>query len=101
MGEFQNLYGNAWRKARSAYLRAHPLCVICDADGRGPRAATVVDHREPHKGDLGRFWDQENWQALCATHHNSSKQGDERTGRVRGCDASGRPIDPAHPWNKP
>ncbi|WP_085981300.1 MULTISPECIES: HNH endonuclease signature motif containing protein [unclassified Paenibacillus] len=32
--------------------------------------ATVVDHITPHKGDMGLFWDQGNWQPLCATCHS-------------------------------
>ena len=27
--------------------------------------ATVLDHIEPHKGDMTRFWDSTNWQGLC------------------------------------
>ncbi len=40
--------------------------------------ATVVDHIKPHRGDPKLFWDQENWQALCARHHDRDKQREER-----------------------
>jgi 5-methylcytosine-specific restriction endonuclease McrA len=64
-------------------------------------AATVVDHIKPHRGDQSLFWDKNNnWAALCETHHNSTKQRDEARGFMSGSDANGRPIDPAHPWNK-
>ncbi|ELK38933.1 HNH endonuclease, partial [Brevibacillus agri BAB-2500] len=32
--------------------------------------ATVVDHIVPHKGDMRKFWDRMNWQALCASCHS-------------------------------
>jgi 5-methylcytosine-specific restriction protein A len=50
------------------FLRAHPLCVACSAS-RVTRLATVVDHIVPHRGDLGLFWSQANWQALCVQCH--------------------------------
>ena len=52
-----------WRRARLVFLARHPLCVDC---GRG---ATVVDHRDPHRGDPAVFWDSRRWQALCASCH--------------------------------
>lgn len=62
-------YSTAWRKARKGYLAKHPLCVDCLRDGR-TTAATVVDHIIDHKGDKELFWDSENWQPLCKTHHD-------------------------------
>jgi 5-methylcytosine-specific restriction protein A len=91
-------YGSAWRKARAGYLREHPLCRMCQEQGR-VTAATVVDHITPHKGDQSLFWDSaNNWQPLCKTHHDSTKQRQERSGRVIGCDANGWPLDPSHHW---
>ncbi len=75
----QRGYDARWRKARAAYLAEHPLCVMCEAEGR-VTAAKVVDHRIPHKGDPTLFWDQDNWQSLCTNHHNSAKQSEERRG---------------------
>ncbi len=66
----QRGYGARWRKARLAFLREHPWCVMCEREGR-LRAAEVVDHIVPHKGDYERFWDQSNWQPLCIRHHNA------------------------------
>ena len=89
-----------WRRESRAYLRAHPLCVMCEALGR-TTLATVVDHIEPHGGDLELFWDSAgNWQGLCATDHSAAKQSEDQTGRIRGCDVDGVPLDPAHPWNR-
>lgn len=62
-------YDHKWRKARLGYLRKHPLCVHCQAEGR-VTAANVVDHIIPHKGDPVLFWlSATNWQSLCAYHH--------------------------------
>jgi 5-methylcytosine-specific restriction protein A len=87
----QRGYDSAWLKARTSYLRSHPLCVMCANHGRVTKAEHV-DHRTPHKGDTKRFWDKANWQPLCAEHHNAWKQRVERTGRNIGCDADGYPL---------
>lgn len=62
-------YDHKWRKARLAFLRAHPLCVHCERDGQ-VTAATVVDHITPHQGDMELFWDSSNWQPLCKRCHD-------------------------------
>ncbi len=70
-------YGHRWRKARASFLREHPLCAMCLADGLTV-AATVVDHINPHRGDQSLFWDNSNWQPLCASCHSGAKQREER-----------------------
>lgn len=93
-------YTAKWDKARKAYLSRNPLCVLCQQEGK-TTAATVVDHINAHHGDWALFWDSQNWQPLCTNHHNSHKQSIEKGGHGRmGCNASGLPVDPAHPWNK-
>lgn len=67
-------YNAEWRAARNAFLAAHPLCEECKKAGR-LTAATVVDHKEPHRGDMRLFWDQGNWQSLCETCHNRKTGG--------------------------
>lgn len=62
-------YDHKWRKARQAFLHKHPLCIHCLEIGRA-EAATVVDHKIPHKGNQRLFWDKDNWQPLCASHHS-------------------------------
>lgn len=64
-------YGYRWRKARTAFLKQHPLCECdeCKRLGR-VRAATVVDHIKPHKGDKKLFWDRSNWQAMAKECHD-------------------------------
>jgi len=93
------LYGGRWQRARCQYLTEHPTCVMCAQRGL-LTSATVVDHIEPHRGDVDRFWDMDNWQALCAPCHNGLKQSAEKLGYVQGSALDGRPLDPSHPWNR-
>lgn len=88
-------YGWEWQKARAQYLQEHPLCEMCQAL-KPPRitAATVVDHRIPHRGDQRLFWDRSNWQPLCKPHHDGAKQSIEKTGRApEQIGLDGFPID--------
>ena len=62
-------YNHRWRKVRAAYLRRHPLCVKCLAEGRYV-TATVVDHIVPHRGNPLLMWDVSNYQALCKPCHD-------------------------------
>lgn len=97
--EYHHLYNTArWRAIRAAWLREHPLCVMCDADGH-VTAATVCDHTEPHKGDEAKFYAGP-FQSLCKMHHDSTKAKEEARGVVIGGDAIGQPLDPAHHWNR-
>lgn len=91
----QRGYDYRWQKARAAFLRDHPFCAYClrDAGIRATDVAevilecaakhvavpygNVVDHRIAHRGDQTLFWDQSNWQTLCATHHSRDKQQQE------------------------
>ncbi len=95
----QRGYVARWRKARLRFLATHPLCVMCDARGV-VSAAVIVDHIKPHKGDAVLFWDEDNWQGLCVTDANSVKQAQERSGYLRGADATGMPLDVQHPWHR-
>lgn len=63
-------YDSKWRKYRIAFLAKHPLCVECQKIGI-VRAATVVDHITPHKGNKILFWDKNNHQPLCASCHSA------------------------------
>jgi 5-methylcytosine-specific restriction endonuclease McrA len=92
-----------WRKMRRRFLDQHPLCKFCKQKGL-IRAATVVDHVIPHKGDAVKFWSGE-LQALCKPCHDGDKQHMEKTGAeapriAKDCDVNGRPTDPRHPWNQ-
>ncbi len=73
----QRGYGYKWQKAREGFLAKHPLCVYCQRDESRVTAATVVDHRIPHRGDMALFWDSNNWMSLCAHCHNTTKKREE------------------------
>lgn len=60
-------YDRRWQRLRLAYLRAHPLCVECQAEHR-TTPATEVDHITPLR--WGGTHDWSNLQALCKPHHS-------------------------------
>jgi 5-methylcytosine-specific restriction protein A len=62
-------YDGRWQRYRATYLQQHPLCAHCDARGETV-PATVVDHKQPHKGNAELFWNAENHQPLCERCHN-------------------------------
>lgn len=53
---------------RAWYLRRYPFCVECEKEGKTV-LAEVVDHIES-VSQGGDFWDINNHQGLCASHHN-------------------------------
>lgn len=92
-----SLYRTAeWRRESKAFLAANPSCVETVTSAHPPNvdggvalglmvascgnSATVVDHRIPHRGNEGAFWERGNWQALCRRCHQA-KTG--REARVR------------------
>lgn len=91
---YRKLYKTArWLKIRARQLQASPLCVMCLKAGQ-VTAATVCDHTVPHRGDEALFWSGP-FQSLCAHHHSSAKQSEERTGkpkRIVAFDADGWPL---------
>lgn len=97
--QYRKLYKTIrWQRIREAQLRAHPLCQMCEALGR-LTAATVCDHIEPHKGDLGKFFTGP-FQSLCAPCHDGIKQSIERRGYSSAIGLDGWPTDERHPANK-
>ena len=91
---WQHLYKTGrWQRLRRVHLTSSPLCVMCLEDGR-IEPATVVDHIKRHGGDEAKFFDSDNLQSLCSTHHNSVKQSEERTGKpIRRVGPDGWPIE--------
>lgn len=88
------LNGAAWQKLRAAVLMGESLCRHCAAIGLTV-PATDVDHM--NGADDNRL---ESLQPLCHECH-SRKTAKEQGKRVTyGCDASGNPADPLHPWNQ-
>lgn len=59
----------AWKDARRAFLKRHPLCVDCGGLGLVVEAREV-DHIKPHRGDRALFFDRTNWQSLCRSCHS-------------------------------
>jgi 5-methylcytosine-specific restriction protein A len=70
-------YGSRWQKSRIRFLKANPLCVRCNEQGRYVKT-TVVDHIKPHRGDQRLMWDEGNWQALCKSCHDSKTMTEDR-----------------------
>jgi 5-methylcytosine-specific restriction protein A len=62
---------------------------MCEQRGRIV-AASVVDHIQPHKGNVTLFWDATNLQALCKGCHDSAKAMIER----------GDKVPPHASWNR-
>ena len=59
------LYANQrWRAASRQFRFDHPICAACAVE-----PSAQVDHIQPHRGDAALFWDEDNWQALCARCH--------------------------------
>ena len=56
-----------WRRFRNWYLAQHPLCEMCEREGR-QTIATMVDHVTEIK-DGGALTDEENAQSLCSKCH--------------------------------
>lgn len=70
-------YDRYWQKARSRFLKAHPLCEKCRVQGKLVKA-TVMDHIIPHRGDEKLFWDEGNWQSLCKPCHDKKTMTEDR-----------------------
>jgi len=96
-------YSREWRSLRAAFLRANPLCSIPGCRTEANRVDHVLARR---KG--GASLDPANLAAYCEVHHNQKTARFDQAGRAAsadplrafGCDASGRPLSPDHPWNK-
>jgi hypothetical protein len=92
-------YGSAaWKKLRAQRLHLDNYrCVICSAP------AKVVDHKVRRKSSAGMDNPGlDGLRSLCDRCDRAVKEGKSgergRGGVAPGCDASGMPLDPAHPW---
>ena len=82
-------YNWRWREFAKAYLRDHPLCVLCQKRGI-IEGSQCVDHID-QQGPLGEHgYDENNLRALCKTCHDSL---DAQNRPKLGCDANGYPIE--------
>jgi len=89
-------YDGRWQSARLGYLRKHPLCACCEANGRTV-PAVLVDHVVPHRGDKALFWQRDNWQGLCERCHRVIKAIVERRWSLGEADARHLRLDYAMP----
>ena len=71
----KNRYGRHWREVRAAYLSAHPLCFMCQSEGR-LTPATTVHHKKKLADGGNHYWG--NLMSLCASCHSSlhASEGD-------------------------
>lgn len=65
--EAKKRYGRRWRKLRALFLQAHPLCELCQREGRYVEA-TEVHHIRPLS--MGGTNDFGNLMALCKPCHS-------------------------------
>ena len=83
--DIQKLYNSTrWKHERRTFLNVHPLCE-CEECIRLSRttAATMVDHKIPHNGDVKLFWDKSNWQAMSLPCHNVKTKEEQMKERHR------------------
>jgi hypothetical protein len=74
--EYRRRYKTArWQQIRAAYLMEQPLCERCLAQ-EIVTVATVVHHRDAHRGDIEKFWSGP-FEALCKPHHDSHGQRED------------------------
>jgi 5-methylcytosine-specific restriction endonuclease McrA len=98
--KYSHLYQNTrWKKLAKHYLDKNPLCVPCLSAGK-TTAATIVHHITEHKGDCQLFWNEDNFQAVCASCHSGHIRVGEHQGYSQSADENGIPLDKNHPWNK-
>lgn len=72
-------YGRSWKRIRDRYIKEHPLCEMCFAEGKAVEATEV--HHKLHLAEGGTN-EAANLQALCKSCHNKvhARRGD-RWGR--------------------
>lgn len=75
----ERVRGRAWMETRAKWLRAHPLCCMCEAHGY-VTIATELDHITPLAD--GGADDESNYQSLCCEHHKA-KTAAENSSRAR------------------
>lgn len=75
-------YNSKWQRKRKLFLKKHPLCEKCKAEGKYIEAS-VVDHIVPHRGDESLMWDENNWQALCKPCHDNKTGNEDSTPSYR------------------
>jgi 5-methylcytosine-specific restriction protein A len=98
-------YGRDHGKLRDEQLAREPHCRFCWEERSQKVRAVALDHIEPFRDAEGKFdgkkWgDPANHRSLCAPCHNARGATRSRAEKPPGAGADGRPLDPAHPWNR-
>ena len=93
-------YGSVqWKVARAIALkRARYECENCGISVRG-LGKSRVDHRQTVKDKPDLAFEQSNLRVLCPTCDNRRHAEKGGADPMRGCDARGLPLSPAHHWN--
>lgn len=84
---------------RDGYTCKRCGCILVEGNRHHPQAA-VVNHKVKHRGDAALFFDLANTESVCKSDHDALIQKEEARGYMIGSDINGRPVDPAHPWNR-
>ena len=77
-------YGSRWTAYSKRYRQEHPLCVVCERNGK-LKLTECVDHIVPVSGpDDPLFWEPSNHQSLCGScHSEKTAKEDGGFGNVR------------------
>ena len=85
----------SWRRRAKHQLAAHPLCALCEEQGR-IIPATIADHHPAHMGDYNAFV-LGPLRSLCKPCHDGLS-GFVHRGYRPDIGVDGYPLDPRHPW---
>jgi 5-methylcytosine-specific restriction protein A len=82
----------SWRRLSAHKLRVSPLCEACERAGRIVPAVHV--HHKVAINDGGDLLvPLDALMSVCIACHN-----EQHSGRIKGCDINGMPLDPKHAW---
>jgi 5-methylcytosine-specific restriction protein A len=98
-------YGSSHKTNRDKQLLAEPWCRFCWEERKVRVPATVLDHVTPFRQSDGsidwKLWgDPKNWRSACKPCHDARGAQGNRLEKPAGAGGDGRPMDPAHPWNR-
>lgn len=93
----ERIRGRRLQRIRAAHFRDNPLCVRCKARGI-VREATQLDHIVALVN--GGKDVESNRQGLCDDCHAAKTAEDMGHRAKHGCDVSGFPASPDHPWRR-
>lgn len=98
-------YGSRHRALRDKQLAKEPWCRFCWEERQVKVPATVLDHIVPFRSAAGepdwKLWgDPKNHRSLCGPCHDSRGAQRNRPEKPPGAGVDGKPLDPAHPWNR-